>query len=96
MKSFEMKPNKAMNKAVEAKKEAIRANEQNKIVIKNLKDVKRENKVTRHYLEMFLNTLSYDLSEFNMDKEFEESNEEYENEEDKDDEQISGNYQRHE
>ncbi|KAL2924077.1 DNA ligase [Bienertia sinuspersici] len=85
---------KAMNEAAEAKKEAISANEQNKILTK-LKDVETEYKVTRHYLEKFLNTLGCNLSEFNMDKDFEESNEEYNNEEDKDDEEISGNDRRH-
>ncbi|KAL2895294.1 Heat stress transcription factor A-3, partial [Bienertia sinuspersici] len=82
---------KAMNEAAEAKKEAISANEQNKILTKKLKDVERENKVTRLFLEKFLNTLGYNLSEFNMDEDFEESNEEYDNEEDKDEEEISGN-----
>ncbi|KAL2930300.1 DNA primase [Bienertia sinuspersici] len=71
---------KAMKEAAEAKKEAISANEQNKILTKKLKDVERENKVTRHFLEKFLNTLGYNLSEFNMDEDFEESNEEYDNE----------------
>ncbi|KAL2937809.1 DNA primase [Bienertia sinuspersici] len=85
---------KAMNEAAEAKKEVISANEQNKILTK-LKDVETEYKVTRHYLEKFLNTSGCNLSEFNMDKDFEESNEEYNNEEDKDDEEISGNDQRH-
>ncbi|KAL2931573.1 Autonomous transposable element EN-1 mosaic protein [Bienertia sinuspersici] len=84
---------KAMNEAAEAKKEAISANEQNKILTKKLKDVERENKVTRHFLEKFLNTIGYNLSEFNMD---EESNEEYDNEEDRDEEEISGNDRRHE
>ncbi|KAL2942541.1 Autonomous transposable element EN-1 mosaic protein [Bienertia sinuspersici] len=87
---------KAMNEAAEAKKEAISANEQNKILTKKLKDVERENKVTRHFLEKFLNTLGYNLSEFNMDEDFEESNEEYDNEEDKDEEVISGNDRRYE
>ncbi|KAL2896767.1 Autonomous transposable element EN-1 mosaic protein [Bienertia sinuspersici] len=87
---------KAMNEAAEAKKEAISANEQNKILTKKLKDVERENKVTRHFLEKFLNTIGYNLSEFNMDEDFEESNEEYDNEEDKDEEEISGNDRRHE
>ncbi|KAL2937150.1 Heat stress transcription factor A-3, partial [Bienertia sinuspersici] len=59
---------KAMNEAAEAKKEAISANEQNKILPKKLKDVERENKVTRHFLEKFLNTLGYNFSEFNMDE----------------------------
>ncbi|KAL2934936.1 DExH-box ATP-dependent RNA helicase DExH3 [Bienertia sinuspersici] len=85
-----------MNEAAEAKNEAIGANEQNKILTKKLKNVERENKVTRHYLEKFLNTLGYKLSEFNMDEDFEESNEEYDNEEDKDEEEISGNDLRHE
>ncbi|KAL2900105.1 Flagellar L-ring protein [Bienertia sinuspersici] len=80
-----------MNEATEAKKEAISANEQNKILTKKLKDVKMEYKATRHYLEKFLNTLGCNLSEFNMDEDFEESNEEYNNEKDKDDEEISGN-----
>ncbi|KAL2942983.1 Serine/threonine-protein kinase TEL1 [Bienertia sinuspersici] len=44
--------NKAMNEAAEAKKE--------------LKDVERENKVTRHYLEKFLNTLGYNLTLKNL------------------------------
>ncbi|KAL2934716.1 Autonomous transposable element EN-1 mosaic protein [Bienertia sinuspersici] len=87
---------KAMNEAAEAKKEAISANEQNKILTKKLKDVERENKVRRHFLEKFLNTLGYNLSEFNMDEDFEESNEEYDNEEDKDEEVIIGNDRRHE
>ncbi|KAL2928710.1 Immunoglobulin-like and fibronectin type III domain-containing protein 1, partial [Bienertia sinuspersici] len=82
---------KAMN---EAKKEAISANEQNKILTKKLKDVKRENKVTRHFLEKVLNTIGYNLSDFNMDEDFEESNEEYDNKEDKDEEEISGNDRR--
>ncbi|KAL2896849.1 ATP-dependent zinc metalloprotease FtsH [Bienertia sinuspersici] len=90
------RPDKAMNEAAEAKNEAIGANEQNKILTKKLKNVERENKVTRHYLEKFLNTLGYKLSEFNMDEGFEESNEEYDNEEDKDEEEISGNDLRHE
>ncbi|KAL2895042.1 UDP-glycosyltransferase 88F4 [Bienertia sinuspersici] len=47
---------KAMNEAAEAKNEAISANE--------------ENKVKRHYLEKFLNTLGYKLFEFNMDEDF--------------------------
>ncbi|KAL2938941.1 Heat stress transcription factor A-3, partial [Bienertia sinuspersici] len=64
--------NKAMNEAAEAKKEAISANEQNKFLTKKLKDVERGNKVTRHYLEKFLNTIGYNLSEFNMDDDFEE------------------------
>ncbi|KAL2903721.1 Autonomous transposable element EN-1 mosaic protein [Bienertia sinuspersici] len=85
---------KAMNEAAEAKKEAISANEQNKILTKKLKDVERENKVTRHFLEKFLNTIGYNLSDFNMDEDFEESNEEYDNEEDKDEEEISGNDRR--
>ncbi|KAL2923418.1 Heat stress transcription factor A-3, partial [Bienertia sinuspersici] len=87
---------KAMNEAAKAKKEAISANEQNKILNKKLKDVERENKVTRHYLEKFFYTLGYNLSEFNMDEDFEESNEEYDNEEDKDEEEISENDRRHE
>ncbi|KAL2921351.1 Autonomous transposable element EN-1 mosaic protein, partial [Bienertia sinuspersici] len=85
---------KAMNEAAEAKKEAISANEQNKILTMKLKDVERENKVTRHFLEKFLNTIGYNLSDFNMDEDFEESNEEYDNEEDKDEEEISGNDRR--
>ncbi|KAL2905041.1 Cyclin-dependent kinase F-4 [Bienertia sinuspersici] len=80
-----------MNKAPEAKKEAISANEQNKIRIKKLKDVERENNVTRHYFDEVLEYLDYNLSEFNMDENFEESNEEYNREEDKDDEEISRN-----
>ncbi|KAL2905423.1 Phosphate acyltransferase [Bienertia sinuspersici] len=87
---------KAMNEATEAKKDAVSANEQNKILTKKLRDVERENKVIRHYLEMFLNTLGYNLSEFNMDEDYEESNKEYDNEEDKDEEEISGNHLRHE
>ncbi|KAL2904454.1 Heat stress transcription factor A-3 [Bienertia sinuspersici] len=59
---------KAMDEAAEAKKESINANEQNKILTKKLKDFERENKVTRHYLEKLLNTLGYNLSEFNMDE----------------------------
>ncbi|KAL2904255.1 Autonomous transposable element EN-1 mosaic protein [Bienertia sinuspersici] len=59
---------KPMNEDAEAKKEAISANKQNKILTKKLKDVERENKVTRHFLEKFLNTLSYNLSEPNMDE----------------------------
>ncbi|KAL2937322.1 Galactose-6-phosphate isomerase subunit LacB [Bienertia sinuspersici] len=74
---------KAMNEAAKPKKEGISAIEQNKILTKKLKDVERENQVTRHYLEKFLNTLGYNLSEFNMDEDFEESNEKYDNEEDK-------------
>ncbi|KAL2927212.1 Disks large-like protein 5 [Bienertia sinuspersici] len=85
---------KAMNEAAEAKKEAISANEQNKFLTKKLKDVERENKVTRHFLEKFLNTIGYNLSDFNMDEDFEESNEEYDNEEDKDEEEISENDRR--
>ncbi|KAL2896589.1 Tubulin-specific chaperone D [Bienertia sinuspersici] len=85
-----------MNEVAEAKKEAISANEQNKILTKNLKDVERENKVTMHYLEKFLNTLGYNLSEFNMDEDLEESNEECDNEQDKDEEEISVNDRRHE
>ncbi|KAL2893423.1 putative beta-glucosidase I [Bienertia sinuspersici] len=64
------KADKAMSEAAKAKKEVINANEQNKILTKKLKDVERENKVTRHYLEKFLNTLGYNLSEFNMDEDF--------------------------
>ncbi|KAL2925599.1 Anillin [Bienertia sinuspersici] len=82
---------KVMNKAPEAKKEAISANEQNKIRIKKLKDVERENKVTRHYFDEVLEYLDYNLSEFDMDENFEESNEEYNKDEDKDDEEISRN-----
>ncbi|KAL2900927.1 Heat stress transcription factor A-3, partial [Bienertia sinuspersici] len=59
---------KAMYEAAEAKKEAISANEQNKILTQKLKDVERENKVTRHFLEKFLNTLGYNMSEFNMNE----------------------------
>ncbi|KAL2938055.1 Proline dehydrogenase 1 mitochondrial, partial [Bienertia sinuspersici] len=40
---------KAMNEIAEAKKEAICANEKNKILTKKLKDVQRENTVTRHF-----------------------------------------------
>ncbi|KAL2930434.1 Protein pelota-like protein [Bienertia sinuspersici] len=87
---------KAMNEAAEAKKEAISTNVQNKIINKKSEDVERENKVTRHYLEKFLNTLGYNLSKFNMDEDFEESNEKYENEEDKDEKEISENDRRHE
>ncbi|KAL2930164.1 Protein pelota-like protein [Bienertia sinuspersici] len=94
--SRDRQADKAMNEAAEAKKEAISSNEQNKILTKKLKDVERENKVTRHFLEKFLNTLGYNLSEFNIDLDFEESNEEYDNEEDKDEEEISGNDRRHE
>ncbi|KAL2926968.1 Phosphate acetyltransferase [Bienertia sinuspersici] len=85
-----------MNEAAEAKKEAISANKQNKILNKNLKDVKRENKVTRHYLEKFLNTLGCNFSKFNMDEDIEESNKEYGNEKEKDEEEISRNDRRHE
>ncbi|KAL2922911.1 Stress response protein nst1 [Bienertia sinuspersici] len=73
---------KVMNKAPEAKKEAISANEQNKIRIKKLKDVERENKirikklkdverenkVTRHYFDEVPEYLDYNLSEFNIDE----------------------------
>ncbi|KAL2924262.1 DNA primase [Bienertia sinuspersici] len=93
---LQKKADKAMNEAAEAKNEAIGANEQNKILTKKLKNVERKNKVTRHYLEKFLNTLGYKLSEFNMDEDFKESNEEYDNEEDKDEEEISRNDLRHE
>ncbi|KAL2893848.1 putative D-2-hydroxyglutarate dehydrogenase mitochondrial [Bienertia sinuspersici] len=87
---------KAKNEAAEANKEAISANEQNKIFTKKLKDVERDNKVIRHYLEKFLNTLGYNLSEFNMDEDFKESNEQYENKDDKDEEEIRGNDRKHE
>ncbi|KAL2930170.1 Protein pelota-like protein [Bienertia sinuspersici] len=85
-----------MNAADEAKKEAISANEQNKILTEKLKDVERENKVTRNYLEKFLNILGYNFSGFNMDEEFKESNEDYDNEGDKDEEEIRGNDRKHE
>ncbi|KAL2930120.1 Caveolae-associated protein 1 [Bienertia sinuspersici] len=88
---FQKEANKLMNEADEAKNKEISANDQNKILTKKLRDVERENKVTRHYLEKYLNTLGYNLFEFNMDEDFEESNEEYDNEEDKDKEEISGN-----
>ncbi|KAL2894415.1 Autonomous transposable element EN-1 mosaic protein [Bienertia sinuspersici] len=73
---------KAMNEAAKLRRKQL------------LKDVERENKVTRHFLEKFLNTIGYNLSDFNMDEDFEESNEEYDNEEDKDEEEISGNDRR--
>ncbi|KAL2901437.1 Autonomous transposable element EN-1 mosaic protein [Bienertia sinuspersici] len=45
VKSFRKEADKAMNEAAEAKKEAISANEQNKILTKKLKDIEREIKL---------------------------------------------------
>ncbi|KAL2933573.1 hypothetical protein RDABS01_016692, partial [Bienertia sinuspersici] len=74
----------AMNEAAEAKKKEISANEQSKFSIR----------IPRHYLEKFLNTLGYNLFEFNVDEDFEESNEECDNEQDKYEEELSENDRR--
>ncbi|KAL2934342.1 Flavohemoprotein [Bienertia sinuspersici] len=76
---------KAMNEVAKAKKEAISANEQNTILTKKFKDVERENKLTRHF---FGEVLEYHRTLKNLMK--------YDNEEDKDEEEISGNERRHE
>ncbi|KAL2904291.1 DNA ligase [Bienertia sinuspersici] len=84
VKSFEKKPIRQLMKLLKLRrKRSVLMSK--KILTKKLKDAETENKVTRQFLEMFLNNLGYDLSEFNIDDDIKESNEEYENEEDKDD-----------
>ena len=69
---FRKEAEEAKIEASKAKKEMVEANEKNALLVKELEGIKKENKITRYYLEKFVNDLGYDLAEFDMEQVLEE------------------------